>query len=141
MVEYGSTQDPLKTVVNNYTGLHDRKSTSSPLSIFGDNDGSLRITRKRVMTKLAKHIRAKFYHVRDLFKGGVIDPKCLNTKDQIADVLTKGLNPIDHLRICRKMMILPERRRAAERGSPATAESLHKAVLYLQRRQGTTCAA
>ena len=93
------------------------------------------------MTKLAKHIRAKFHHVRDLFEGGAIDPKYLNTKDQIADVLTKGLNPIDHLRICRKLMILPERQNVAEQEAPATAESLHKAVLYLQSRQRATYAA
>ena len=140
-VDYGHNQDPLKAVVNDDTGLGDRKSTSSPLSIFGDNDGSLRITRKREMTKLAKHIRAKFHHVRDLFEGGAIDPKYLNTKDQIADVLTKGLNPIDHLRVCRKFMILPERRNVAEQEAPATAESLHKAVLYLQGRQRASCAA
>ena len=93
------------------------------------------------MTKLAKHIRAKFHHVRDLFEGGAIDPKYLNTKDQIADVLTKGLNPIDHLRICRKFMILPERRNVTEQEAPATAESLHKAVLYFQSRQRATYAA
>ena len=140
-IDYGHNQDPLKAVVNGDTGLGDRKSTSSPLSIFGDNDGSLRITRKREMTKLAKHIRAKFHHVRDLFEGGAIDPKYLNTKDQIADVLTKGLNPIDHLRICRKFMILPERRNVTEQEAPATTESLHKAVLYLQQRQRATYAA
>ena len=140
-VDYGHKQDPLKTVVTDDTGLEDRKSTRSPLSIFGDNDGSLRITRKREMTKLAKHIRAKFHHIRDLFEGGAIDPKYLNTKDQIADVLTKGLNPIDHLRICRKFMILPERRSRAEQEAPVTTESLHRSVLHLKARSRTAMAA
>ena len=85
-------------------------SPDAPMVVFGDNDGSLRITRKREMTKLAKHIKVKHHHIRDLYENGVIDPVYLNTKDQIADVLTKGLNPIDHLRICRKFMMLPERR-------------------------------
>ena len=83
VVDYGSKQEPLKTVVTDRDELNDRKSVVSPLSIFGDNDGSLRITRKREMTKLAKHIRAKFHHVRDLFEGGAIDPQYLNAKDQI----------------------------------------------------------
>ena len=46
VVDYGSSQEPLKTVVTDRDELNDRKSVVSPLSIFGDNDGSLRITRK-----------------------------------------------------------------------------------------------
>ena len=59
------------------------------------------------MTKLAKHIRQKFHHVRDLYENGALEPIYVNTKDQIADVLTKGLLPKDHLAICRKFMYLP----------------------------------
>ena len=101
------------------------------------------------MTKLAKHIKAKFHHVRDLFEGGAIDPQYLNTKNQIADVLTKGLNPIDHLRMCRKFMFLSDRRVKAEKepagtdeivhcldkdNQPVTTEGLQRTLLYLQRQ-------
>ena len=140
-IDYGHNQAPLKTVVNENTGLGDRKSISSPLFKLGDTDGSLRITRKRDMTKLAKHTRANFHRVRDLFEGGAIDPKYLITKDQIVDVLTKGLNPIDHLRVCRKFVILPERRSVAERDLAVITERFHTAVLYLQSRQRATYAA
>jgi hypothetical protein len=61
------------------------------------------------MTKLAKHITIKHHHIRSLYEQGCIEPEYVNTKDQIADVLTKGLLPADHLRICRKFMVLPER--------------------------------
>ena len=90
------------------------------------------------MTKLAKHIKVKHHHIRDLYENGVIDPVYLNTKDQIADVLTKGLNPIDHLRICRKFMMLPARR--IRDGSSVddllleTPEDMVKKVMYLKRR-------
>ena len=80
-----------------------------PLMCFGDNEGSIRITKKREMTKLAKHITIKHHHIRSLYEQGCIEPAYVNTKDQIADVLTKGLLPVDHLRICRKFMVLPER--------------------------------
>ena len=90
------------------------------------------------MTRLAKHIKVKHHHIRDLYEHGVIDLVYLNTKDQIADVLTKGLNPIDHLRICRKFMMLPERR--IRDGSSVddllleTPEDMVKKVMYLKRR-------
>ena len=71
---------------------------------------------------MANHIRAKFHHARDLFEGGAIDPRYLNTKDRIADVLTKGLSPIDHLRICRKFMFLPDRRVKAEKELAGTSK-------------------
>jgi hypothetical protein len=81
----------------------------SPLMCFGDTQGSIRITKKREMTKLAKHITIKHHHIRSLYEQGCIEPEYVNTKDQIADVLTKGLLPADHLMICRKIMVLPER--------------------------------
>ena len=77
--------------------------------LFGDNEGSIHITKKREVTKLAKHITIKHHHIRSLYEQGCIEPACVNTKDQIADVLTKGLLPADHLRIYRKFMVLPER--------------------------------
>ena len=76
---------------------------------FGDNEGSIRTTTKREMTKLAKQITIKHHHIRDLYGQGCTEPTYVNTKDQIADVLTKGLLPADHLRTCRKFMVLPER--------------------------------
>ena len=63
------------------------------------------------MTKLAKHIRQRYHHVRELYEYGAIMPQYIGTKDQIADVMTKGLGPADHLMICRKFMYLPDRRR------------------------------
>lgn len=106
-IDYGHKQAPLKAAANEDTGLGDRRSTSGPLSIFVDNDGSFKITRKREMTILATRIREEFYHATDLFEGEILVPKYLNTKDRIADVLTKGLNPVDRLRRCRKYMVLP----------------------------------
>ena len=81
----------------------------SPLMCFGDNEGSIRITKKREMTKLANHITIKLHHIRSLYEQECIEPTYVNTKDQIADVLTKALLPADHLRICRKFVVLPER--------------------------------
>ena len=81
----------------------------TPLMCFGDNEGSIRITKKRKMAKLAKHITIKHHHIRSLCEKGCIEPAYVNTKDQIADVMTKGLLPAGHLRICRKTMVLPER--------------------------------
>ena len=82
---------------------------SPPLTCFGDNEGSIRITKKREMTKLAKHITIKHHHIRSLYEQGCIEPAYVNTKHQIAGVLTKGLLPADHLRICRKFRVLPKR--------------------------------
>ena len=61
------------------------------------------------MTKLAKHITIKHHRIRSLYEQGCIEPAYVNTKDQIADVLTKGLLSVEHLRICRKSTVLPER--------------------------------
>ena len=118
-------------------GFIEKDDPRSPLTLFGDNDGSLRITRKREMTKLAKHIKQKFHHVRDLYEHGAIDPVYLNTKDQISDVLTKGLGPVDHLKICRKFMLLPESVSKKDK-QPSSPKELIAQVQYLKKR---ACAA
>ena len=81
----------------------------SPFMCFGDNEGSIRINKKREMTKLTKHVTIKHHHIRSVYEQGCIEPAYVNTKDQIAGVLTKGLLPAVHLRICRKFMVLLER--------------------------------
>ena len=56
------------------------------------------------ISKLAKHIIIKYHHIRSLYEQGCIEPECVNTKEQIADGLTK-----DHSRICRECMVLSKR--------------------------------
>ena len=83
------------------------------------------------MTKLAKHIKTKFHHIRDLYEHRAINPLYVNTRDQIADVQTKGLNPVDHLRICRKFMFLPEKVVMPEIETP---KDMQRVVRKLMRR-------
>ena len=71
---------------------------ASPLMCFVDNEGSIRITKKREMTKLAKHITIKHHHIRSLYEQRCIDTAYVNAKDQIVDVLTRGLLSADHLK-------------------------------------------
>ena len=49
-----------------------------------------------------------------MYEHKAVHPVYLNTKDQYADVLTKGLNPADHVKICRKFMFLPDRLEKSE---------------------------
>ena len=110
-VHYG-LDDPVKVSLKEECDLAlegEFENHPAPLRIYGDNDGSIKITKKRDMTKLAKHVRVKHHHIRELYELGSIEPVYVNTKDQIADVMTKGSGPVDHLKICRKFMYLPER--------------------------------
>ena len=110
-------EGPTKVTVKNRSDMaqnNEFENHPAPLSIFGDNEGSIRITKKREMTKLAKHIGIKHHHIRDLYENGCIVPEFVGTHDQIADVLTKGLLPADHLRCCRKFMVLPDRKFKSE---------------------------
>ena len=124
-------EGPTKVTVKNRSGMaqnNEFENHPAPLSIFGDNEGSIRITKKREMTKLAKHIGIKHHHIRDLYENGCIVPEFVGTHDQIADVLTKGLLPADHLRCCRKFMVLPDRKFKSE-------TPLHLAHLVFKRNR------
>ena len=45
----------------------------SPLMCFGDNEGSIRITKKREMTKLVKRITIKHHHIRSCMNRDVLN--------------------------------------------------------------------
>lgn len=61
-----------------------------PLSI--DNNGALRLTRNPEMHSRSKHIDIKYHYVREQVENGIIDTRRVDTKDNLADMLTKPLN-------------------------------------------------
>jgi Reverse transcriptase (RNA-dependent DNA polymerase) len=62
--------------------------------VFEDNAGALALTTLLTLTPHSKHYATKyhFFKLRTKEQGGMLDIKKINTKDQVADILTKPLD-------------------------------------------------
>ena len=65
---------------------------SEPISIYGDNQGSLDIVRNPVKHNRTKHIDIRYHYIRELFHSQVITVSHVSTGDNIADVMTKAVS-------------------------------------------------
>lgn len=71
--------------------------------IHEDNQGCLAYTKDPKFHGRAKHIDIKWHFVRDELKKGTIKIVYINTSDQIADLLTKGVPKAQFLRLIKLM--------------------------------------
>ncbi|KAG5223030.1 Retrovirus-related polyprotein from transposon [Salix suchowensis] len=62
-----------------------------PTTIFCDNNSAIKLSKNPVMHGRSKHIDVRFYFLRELTKDGTMQLVYCNTKEQIADILTKPL--------------------------------------------------
>lgn len=69
-----------------------RVSFDSPIPIYEDNSGAVVLASKGKFTKRAKHIEVAYNFVADYVAKGLIVVKKVDSKDQLADILTKALS-------------------------------------------------
>jgi hypothetical protein len=58
---------------------------------YEDNVGAIEMARLPKMRPRTKHLNAKYHHFREAVLQGLIEVIYVNTKEQIADILTKPL--------------------------------------------------
>ncbi len=71
--------------------------------VFKDNSGALELARLPKLHPRTKHINVCYHHFREHVRKGLINIFPIDTKDQIADALTKALAQNDLQRHCRYM--------------------------------------
>jgi hypothetical protein len=65
-----------------------------------DNQSTLVLAKNPVFYERSKHIRMRYHFIRDCLTEGNIKARYINTKDQLADLLTKSLGRIKFLEFC-----------------------------------------
>jgi hypothetical protein len=71
--------------------------------VFEDNSGALELERLPKLCPRTKHINLCYHHFREHVPKGIIKLFPIETKDQIADALTKALGQNDFQRHCHYM--------------------------------------
>ena len=73
-----------------------------------DSKSALALAKNPVFHERSKHIRVRYHFIRGCLEDGSIKASYINTKDQLADLLTKPLGRIKFLELCsRTGMVQP----------------------------------
>jgi hypothetical protein len=72
--------------------------------LFEDNNGALELARAPKYRPRTKHIAIKYHHFREHVKKGLVSINAIDTKEQIADIFTKGLPTISFKYLRRHLM-------------------------------------
>jgi len=71
-------------------------TSTPPVPIHVDNDGAIDLTKKEAVSQRTKHIDIRYHYIRKALRGKHISLHHIDTKEQLADLLTKSLGPIIH---------------------------------------------
>ena len=69
------------------------QATDYAIPLHCDNQSAKRLAENPVFHARTKHVEVHYHFIREKVLQGDIEMKTINTEDQVADLLTKGLNP------------------------------------------------
>ena len=70
-----------------------------PVMMCGDNKGCIAISKNPVLHKRSKHIHIAYHLVRQAYNKRQVSMVYINTKDNLADLMTKTLTRVPHQRL------------------------------------------
>jgi len=83
--------------------IHGSPSDPSPLPIYCDNQGALTHITTGVIKARTKHIDVCYHNSRDLHARKIVDYSYVHTNDNVADILTKPLTKLKHMKFTKGM--------------------------------------
>lgn len=60
-------------------------------ALLMDNQGAIRLVENQVLHRRTKHIDVRYHFIREKFNEGLFELTSVSSKDQAADIMTKGL--------------------------------------------------
>ena len=65
-----------------------------PCKIFCDNIGAISWPKDEVVAESSKHVQMRYFYVKNCVSKGILDYIYVSSSENVADILTKGLNRV-----------------------------------------------
>ena len=96
--EYMSLSDAAREAIARQHFLDDLRILVNTPVLHSDNQAALSIVLNPVQYQRSKHIAIRYHFIRQAAQNDMITIDYVPTDEQIADVLTKALKPVKHLK-------------------------------------------
>ncbi|GKC71705.1 hypothetical protein Tco_1117588, partial [Tanacetum coccineum] len=77
-----------------------------PVSLHRDSNSAIKLSANPVFHERTQHLEIDLHFVREIFLSGVVKTVIVNSINQIADILTKGLDTMQHKSLVEKLGML-----------------------------------
>ena len=78
----------------------------SPLQFYCDNQATINMVNNSVHHDITKHVEIDRHFIKEKLDEGMLWINSVKSGDQLADILTKGVNVVFFVKICNKMGLL-----------------------------------
>jgi hypothetical protein len=78
----------------------------APLQLYCDNQATINIVKNPVHHDRTEHVEIDRHFIKEKLDEGMLQVSFVKSGNQLADILTKGVNIVSFIKICDKMELL-----------------------------------
>ena len=75
------------------------------VEMFCDNSSAMQIAQNPVLHERSKHFEIDLFFIRDQISEGIIKTIKVKSENNIADIFTKGLSVVEHIKFCEMLKL------------------------------------